>query len=216
MNAVLCPKCRMAWEYNPTPDGPRVLTIRCTCGERFEPGEMVVLPIMPSQSIKITREKIPSCDCDQIGNRDIRAHAQDCRWRVWREREESLAAFAPDAPKVVYGWCDGGTCNPDQLREIKVDPPSEMPSCTNCGSTRVNIQTKAARPGDQPLPIKSSSPHMHDLVCEDMQGRKALGTTRYGQPLQAHNGRDALRDHYEELLDACAYARQLLYERDGR
>lgn len=57
---------------------------------------------------------------------------------------------------------------------------------------------------------------MHDLCCDDMQARKALGIKRYGQALQANNGRDALRDHYEELLDACAYARQLLYERDGR
>lgn len=72
------------------------------------------------------------------------------------------------------------------------------------------------RPEDQPLPTASDSPPMHDLCCADLQARKALGIRRYGQPLQANNGRDALRDHYEELLDACAYARQLLYERDGR
>ena len=34
--------------------------------------------------------------------------------------------------------------------------------------------------------------------------------------LQAFNGRDALRDAYEEALDLCQYLRQALYERDGR
>ena len=57
---------------------------------------------------------------------------------------------------------------------------------------------------------------MHDLVCDDMQARKTIGIQRYGRALQANNGRDGLRDHYEELLDACAYARQLIYERDGK
>lgn len=72
------------------------------------------------------------------------------------------------------------------------------------------------RAGDQPLPTESDSPSMHDLVCEDMQGRKAVGLSRYGRALQANNGRDGMRDAYEEALDLCAYLRQLLYERDGR
>ena len=54
------------------------------------------------------------------------------------------------------------------------------------------------------------------LVCVDMQARKALGVSRYGMALQANNGRDALPDLYEELLDASAYLRQMLYERDGK
>jgi len=33
--------------------------------------------------------------------------------------------------------------------------------------------------------------------------------------LVPHNGRDALRDAYEEALDLCQYLRQALYERDG-
>lgn len=72
------------------------------------------------------------------------------------------------------------------------------------------------RPEDQPLPTDSNSPLMHDLVCADVQARKELGTSRYGKALQANNGRDALLDLYQELLDATAYARQSLFERDGR
>jgi hypothetical protein len=72
------------------------------------------------------------------------------------------------------------------------------------------------REGDQPLPTASSSPAMQDLVCIDIQSRKELGIKRYGTVLQANNGRDALLDLYQELLDALMYCRQLLYERDGR
>jgi|ERR1700733_5061545 len=85
------------------------------------------------------------------------------------------------------------------------------------------------RPGDQPLPVPNDGPSMHDLVTEDLDrhypqafaldlvrddltARKALGLERYGSLLQAHNGRDALRDLYEELLDASVYARQKVAE----
>ena len=36
-----------------------------------------------------------------------------------------------------------------------------------------------------------------------------------GTALQPFNGRDALRDLYEELLDACTYIRQVIEERDS-
>jgi hypothetical protein len=70
---------------------------------------------------------------------------------------------------------------------------------------------------------------MHDLVTEDLQraypdnltvpliaadlaARKALGIERYDLPLQAHNGRDGLRDLYEELEDASVYTKQMVIE----
>lgn len=68
------------------------------------------------------------------------------------------------------------------------------------------------REDDQPLPQPSQGPSIHDLVVEDIRGRQALGLRRYGQPLQAHNGRNALRDAYEEALDLACYLRQLLEE----
>lgn len=72
------------------------------------------------------------------------------------------------------------------------------------------------RPGDQPLPTgDEDAPNIHELVVADVMNRMQLGKNRYGQPLKPHNGRDPLLDHYEELLDACAYARQMLFERDG-
>lgn len=68
----------------------------------------------------------------------------------------------------------------------------------------------------EPTPYKSELPIIHDLVSEDLYSRLELGIKTYKTPLQPHNGRDALRDVYEELLDAACYIRQALYERDGR
>ena len=50
-------------------------------------------------------------------------------------------------------------------------------------------------------------------VRADLVERERLGVERYGTALYPHNGRDALRDLYEELLDACCYVRQALEER---
>ena len=48
---------------------------------------------------------------------------------------------------------------------------------------------------------------------KDLQERKAIGIARYGTPLQANNGRDALIDAYQEALDLCIYLRQVIEER---
>ena len=54
-----------------------------------------------------------------------------------------------------------------------------------------------------------------ELVIEDMRERDAKGREEYGVPLLANNGRDALRDMYEEWLDAIVYLRQWLEEQDA-
>lgn len=90
-----------------------------------------------------------------------------------------------------------------------------------------NADKRKDRPGDQPLPVPSDRPSIHDLVAaelpdygfpqipalqEALRLRKDLGLQRYGSLLQAHNGRDALQDLLEELLDAVVYAKQDLEE----
>lgn len=67
---------------------------------------------------------------------------------------------------------------------------------------------------DQPPPAPNERPHIADLVIADIQERKRLGIERYGVALQPHNGRDALVDLYQELLDGAKYARQKIEERD--
>jgi hypothetical protein len=68
----------------------------------------------------------------------------------------------------------------------------------------------------QPDPTPNDQVPVWSLVIKDMEARDRLGRERYGTPLQPHNGRDALRDAYDEALDLCVYLRQALAERDER
>lgn len=52
------------------------------------------------------------------------------------------------------------------------------------------------------------------LVLHDLSVRAAEGIKKYGQPLKGFNGRDALLDAYQEVLDQAMYLRQIIYERD--
>jgi hypothetical protein len=72
------------------------------------------------------------------------------------------------------------------------------------------------RPGDQPLPTPNGHPAIQDLVLTDIEARRTLGIQRYGTALQPFNGRNSLRDAYEEALDLAIYLRQLIYEDENR
>ena len=74
---------------------------------------------------------------------------------------------------------------------------------------------------DQPAPTPNASTPIIELVladvsdqyvAADLRARAEVGRARYGVYLQAHNGRDALRDAYEEALDLTMYLRQMLEE----
>ncbi len=66
---------------------------------------------------------------------------------------------------------------------------------------------------EQPPPVPSARQPVWEMVIADMEKRNRVGTERYGTPLQAFNGRDALQDAYEEALDLAAYLRQAIEER---
>jgi len=69
---------------------------------------------------------------------------------------------------------------------------------------------------DQPLPVRNASTDIQTLVIRDIELRREVGISRYGTALQAHNGRDALWDAYEEALDLACYLRQMIEERYAR
>lgn len=71
------------------------------------------------------------------------------------------------------------------------------------------------RDGDQPLPIVNEHRSIQSAVIADLQKRTEVGIERYGTALQPHNGRDALRDAYEEAMDLTLYLKQALVERDS-
>lgn len=49
-------------------------------------------------------------------------------------------------------------------------------------------------------------------VLKDLTDRAAFGHEKYGTFLKTYNGRKAMQDLYEELLDACMYVKQHLME----
>jgi hypothetical protein len=66
---------------------------------------------------------------------------------------------------------------------------------------------------EQALPeVSTEGDSVQELVIRDVQERMRVGMERYGTLLRPFNGRDALRDLYEELLDGAMYARQALEE----
>jgi len=65
----------------------------------------------------------------------------------------------------------------------------------------------------QPAPTTNDSQPIWELVIADMKERDQVGRERYGTPLQANNGRDALVDAYQEALDLVVYLRQAIEER---
>lgn len=67
----------------------------------------------------------------------------------------------------------------------------------------------------QPEP-KPGQQDVADYVLRDIAERIEAGELKYGTKLQTFNGRDALWDLYQELLDAVFYARQAILERDAR
>lgn len=54
------------------------------------------------------------------------------------------------------------------------------------------------------------------LVHADLEARTKQGLATYGRAFTSHDGRDSLKDAYEESLDMCQYLRKALYERDGK
>lgn len=68
---------------------------------------------------------------------------------------------------------------------------------------------------EQPTP-HGSGPPIFRLVMDDIEARAELGEQRYGEPLKANNGRDALTDAYQEALDLAMYLRQAIEERDTK
>ncbi len=78
----------------------------------------------------------------------------------------------------------------------------------------VHPAEKPVRPEDQQLPQPNGLPSMHDQAQSDLKARKELGASRYGVALQPCNGRDAVRDAYEEALDGAAYLAQATWEQE--
>jgi hypothetical protein len=79
----------------------------------------------------------------------------------------------------------------------------------------------------EPSPIPNDNPSIHDLVAEDLKrdtyiilikdilDRKQFGLDKYGTILQAGNGRNALNDAFQEVLDGICYIKQETLQSDS-
>lgn len=88
--------------------------------------------------------------------------------------------------------------------------------CPICGVLVIYLREKLELNKPELDPIPNDQPAVWDLVMVDMKDRDQMGLQKYKTRLQPHNGRDFLKDTYQELLDAAVYIRGLLYERDGK
>lgn len=67
----------------------------------------------------------------------------------------------------------------------------------------------------QPLPTPGQQ-NVFDALIAALRAREAQGIATYGRSLETFNGRDALRDAFEESCDQTLYLLQALLERDAR
>jgi len=64
----------------------------------------------------------------------------------------------------------------------------------------------------EPMPAKGNQAVLPELI-QDLQDRAEVGIAKYGTPLETNNGRDALMDCYQEMLDGAMYMKQFMMER---
>lgn len=68
---------------------------------------------------------------------------------------------------------------------------------------------------DQPNPKREGEGRdVAALVHDDIEARVEEGEEKYGERLRTENGRDALVDAYQEVLDLALYLRQEIEERE--
>lgn len=98
----------------------------------------------------------------------------------------------------------------------------ECPDCAPLPSTTARpsgpvvpaptVQPPPRPGGDAAWPSLLASGLVPESLRPLCEARDALGRSRYGRPLETHNGRDAARDCLEELLDGAVYAWQVSLE----
>lgn len=65
---------------------------------------------------------------------------------------------------------------------------------------------------DQPLPVPGKIP-VQEVMIGAIRERREHGKRKYGRALETHNGRDALKDAWEEAIDLFTYLTQMRLER---
>jgi len=79
----------------------------------------------------------------------------------------------------------------------------------------VKYLARAGRKGDALEDLRKARWYLDRAIERGLVPHNRGALYDYGEPLRAHNGRVALVDLYQEVLDAAMYVRQLIEERGG-
>lgn len=124
------------------------------------------------------------------------------------------------AYEYIWSWSINGDSDSDIIayritshKPVQLDKPEMEPGFEPFASIEDahECNAKHAATAKQPIPKGLGSPIL-GMVLSDLTNRALEGTAKYGEPLKAHNGRNALWDLYQELLDAAMYIRQAIEE----
>lgn len=138
-------------------------------------------------------------------------------WRSWRGHQAKAAA-KPATKKLVESVTQARS---GEIALAAAHRSTSLATKQGEGAAVVEPPKQDMLPAEvrsdvtQPAPTPNTQPAVWSIVINDMKARDQLGRQRYGTPLQPHNGRDMLRDAYEEALDLAVYLRSAIYERDS-
>lgn len=183
-------------------------TVRCSCGRQAYAECDIAGSLVCGRPVCAQLGRT----CVHHGGRHDRAEDDRVDFKV-EEVEKVVAANLPLTRHVVRSTTPGRSV----LGQEQARPAPEARVCRTCGERArfdpagvwVHEAVADAHPPDVGLSAQ-------DAVIADLERRKEVGLERYGTLLYPHNGRDMLRDLYEELLDACVYLRAAIDERDAR
>lgn len=80
---------------------------------------------------------------------------------------------------------------------------------------RLNKKTTRSAAKNEPAPTGTGKKVIDEVVL-DLKARSDMGEKKYGTPLRTFNGRNAMMDLYQELLDSVMYAKQVLMEMEDK
>lgn len=121
--------------------------------------------------------------------------------KLFNQAQIARLATLAKAPLLWQAGAEWASFDPDFIDPLVADARQFL------RQKEINMSVK------EPSPIPNQRTPIQRLVINDMERRMEVGLERYGTYLQAHNGRDALVDWYQELLDATNYCRQEIEER---
>ncbi len=153
-------------------------------------------------------------NCGTCVNKDLAENESPCKHCSVLFGTENKSQWAKFNQEDDYKGCD--SCAYESLSDTIF--PCNVCSVIDHGkiSYLVNKNTQELNADTQPKPVKNANPAIWACVIQDMAARDILGASRYGTRLQAGNGRDMLKDAYEEALDLACYLRGTIFERDGK